>query len=181
MARVRPLSELPKVMGNMATAAKLMPKDVVPVLARNVGDEVRQQASPFHIKGRNGRPVQLTVKIRKAGSQQKPAAIVGGEPIGFWRIVEGGSQPHLITTLGLRTSRRGRVSRRSVLTRFAGGEAIGGKPLRIPGIGFRQFAMHPGHGPLGQPWRKSMAKADSIVARSLKEHATRDMTKAWLK
>lgn len=184
MARTRPLSDLPKVIGDLREAAAGMPSSVVPVIAKNVTAEVSKQAKPFGLRGRNGQrvPLQATFKIGGQGYASvngKAVAVVSGKPIGFWHIVEGGSQPHLITTLGLRTGRRGRLVNRRVMNTYAEGGAIRGKPLHIPGIGFRQFAVHPGHAPIGKPWAKSMSNANDIVSRSLSEHAKTDFMKAW--
>lgn len=180
MARVRPLSDLPKVIGDLREAAAGMPPSVVPKLADGVRDETAKQGGRYHVKGRGGRPVRLTAKVERGRDQNSRS--VAGNPPGFWRIIEEGSNAHLITGESTRTTRSGRTTRigqRSRLRQFEAGDAIRGKPLRIPGIGFRQYAVHPGHGSVGRPWKQAMSNSDRVVSDVLKREATGDFMKAW--
>lgn len=185
MAKVRPLSDLPKVASHMADVAKRMPDGVVPVLASNVRQEVEWQGHGYYIRGRRGQRVDLTavVSIDRYAQPGTAARVVSGSPIGAWHIVEGGTKSHLITGAAYRTTRSGNVRRIGTRSReraFLAGDAITGRPLRLPGIGFRQYALHPGARPVGRPWAKAMSRSDVLVARSLHEHAEHHFLKGWL-
>lgn len=182
--KVRDLSELPDVLGQMSKASRKLPDRMIDPLAKGVRDEVEWQGHGYYIRGRRGQRLRLTAKVKIASESgmNSAARVVGGSPIGAWHIVEGGSQPHLITGTKTRTTRRGnvrRVTARARLREFESGDSITGKPLRIPGIGFRQYAMHPGHGPIGAPWKKAMQRSDDIVADTLSDYATKTLLKAW--
>ena len=182
--KVRDLSELPDVIGQISSASRKLPDGSIVPLANNVRSEVEWQGHGYYIRSRNGKRLPLTarVKIATENGPNKAARIVGGSPIGAWHIVEGGSSAHLITGTKERLTRRGnvrRVTARARLAEFASGDSITGRPLHIPGIGFRQYAMHPGHGPIGAPWKKAMGRSGEIVADTLSEYATKALLKAW--
>lgn len=186
MARVRPLADLPKAIANMALSSGQLPQSVVKPLAENVRAAVEQQSRRYYIKGRNGKRVNLTAKVRngKGTTRNRAERVVYGSPAGATSIVNAGSSPHLITGTKLRTTRKGktvRVGAAARLRQFGEGESIDGKPLRIPGIGFRQYAQHPGHRAIGQPWKKAMIRSDEIVFRTLESHARQALTQGWRK
>jgi hypothetical protein len=171
---VRDLSELPGVIGNMAKTSRELPKKVIIPLASGVRNEVASQGRRYHVKGRNGAPVRLDAKVDKRGTGGASASVAGTPP-GFWRIIEEGSSPHLITA---RQNGR-RATTRARLRQFEGGDAIRGKPLKIPGIGYRQYAVHPGHGSVGRPWRKSMDRSQKITLEVLRDYSAKQLIKAF--
>jgi hypothetical protein len=169
-----PWSAIPQVVGQLARAAGDAEKAVVPVITSDLRDEVEQQGSKFHIKGRGGRAVQLGAKSDVKGNTGR----VKGNPPGFWRIVTDGSKPHIISG-GTRTGKR--RSQSTVVRRFADVDVAFGDtaPLKLGSIGFRQWAHHPGHSGFGDPWRKALNQTDDIVTKAHQKVTTKLMVDAW--
>jgi hypothetical protein len=179
---VRPLSDLPRVVGNMAKAAGETEKLAVPPITRAVQAVTAAQGARFAIKGRSGAKVRLSASAGIKTFGGKPVGLVQGRPAGFWRIVEEGSSPHLIVGRNGSRRRGGRgLSRRSAFRRFTANvdEFNESSPIRLGSIGWRQYAAHPGHGPIGRPWATAMRASDQIVRTQLTSVATKQFKQAW--
>lgn len=179
---MRSLADLPGVAANMARAAADLPDSIVVPLSRAVAADVKGQGGRYHVKGRSGRPVQLDAKVsrdRFAGANEA-SRVVAGTPPGFWRIIEEGSSPHLIAGRYRSTGRR--RGARAATNQFLRGDSFAGSsPINIPGIGWRQNAVHPGHGSVGRPWRRAMDKADNTTRDVTRDVSERALTKAFFK
>jgi len=167
-------------MFGMAEAAQDSRTFVVRSMTEGVERIVDANGARYHIKARGSRqPIRLegrsdTAVFRTKAGGNTAVGAVRGIPAGFWSIVEYGSYRHLITS----TKGKGgaqRVTKAGNATRFltirkttkiaSGGKGSLGVlgPLLIPGIGYRQFAMHPGHGPIGKPWATAMLEAEPVA------------------
>lgn len=178
---MRPLSELPVAIGNMASAAGHVEQRVVPKATLAIRTRASVEGGRYRIKGRSGRPVRLSASSNTQMFGGKPVGQVRGVPPGFWRIVTDGSAPHLITGR-YRRGGTGRVGVSSALRRFAGADAMNtASPIRLGSIGWRQYAVHPGHGSLGDPWGRAMRAAPELYRSTLDEVATTDLVRAWKK
>lgn len=185
MARVRPLSQLDDVIGQLGTAAGRAAGDVVLPMTFAVRDEVRRTGRRFALRGSNGDRVVLSAGSRVQGNGQRRVGFVRGNPPGFWRIVEEGSTRHLIAGRYRRQSGIGpRIKQGSVTSRrrsfLRDLELSGNSPIRLGGgIGYRQWAIHPGHRSIGRPWRQAMDRAPAIAAQKHYEITTRQLVKVW--
>jgi hypothetical protein len=178
---VRPLSEFPAVVSQMGTAAAGLPVELIVPLANNIKREVERQGGRYYVRGRSGAKVRLGAKVQQAriGKAVTASRSVSGEPAGFWRIIEDGSSPHLIAGRRKGGRNRGARAARSQFARNA--DSFSGSPINIPGVGWRQYAVHPGHGSVGRPWRKAMNQADQIVRWTLVDQSSKALLKAWNK
>ncbi len=180
MARVLPLSQLPVVYGRMVAAAADIPDVAIRPIAKAVDREVDKQGGKYHVKGRKGGRVPLSGRIErgKLDGRYTESVSVAGNPPGFWRIIEEGSSSHLIA--GRYRDNGRRRGARAATNQFLRGDSFAGSsPINIPGIGWRQNAVHPGHGSVGRPWRKSMDATERIVADVTKDEALKTFLKAW--
>jgi hypothetical protein len=175
---VRPLSDLPRVMSAMGKAAADTDRASVPPMTSAVRLIVDRNGSRHHIKGKGGAAVRLGAK----SSVRTNVGIVKGEPAGFWRIVEEGSSAHIIAgryrrSTGRRTSNR----RRTVEAIFNNVDRSFGasSPIKLGGLGYKQYAFHPGHGSQGRPWRNSMNQSEPVAQKAMADTSTKLFAKAW--
>jgi hypothetical protein len=93
----RPLSDFPKVLASMGSAASRLDVETVAPMTLAVASAVRLRGGRYGIKGRNGAKVRLGARsnVRGFGDRVK-VGNVKGDPAGFWRIVTDGSGKHLI-------------------------------------------------------------------------------------
>jgi hypothetical protein len=174
---VRPLSDLPRVMSGMGKAAVNTKSETVKPITAAVRTIVDRNGSRHHIKGKAGGPVRLGAK----SNVRNDVGFVEGAPAGFWRIVEEGSSAHIIASRYRRGGGRRSNRRRSVEAIFGNVDRNfgGSAPIKLGGIGYRQYAFHPGHGSQGRPWRNSMRQAEPVAQRTMATTATKLFTKAW--
>jgi hypothetical protein len=167
-------------MFGMAEAAQDSRTFVVRSMTTAVQGVVTANGARYHIKARGTRqPIRLEARsdvklFRTRNGSNTPTGAVRGIPAGFWSIVEYGSYRHLITSTKGRGGKE-RVTSRGRTVRFltvrkttkiaAGGKGSLGVlgPLLIPGIGYRQWVMHPGHSPIGKPWATAMLESEPVA------------------
>jgi len=219
----RPLEDLVFVIGAMHRDLKALPPHMVKALGYVVRDIVAREGASYHVKGRDGKHHKLEAQVQinkkplrdSAGNYKLSARgnrLVGdisyrsvsvvGVPQGFWRIIEDGSQRHLITP----GASRGGMRQKSVFGAFlrsaglkidrATGEAVdagpgfqikafkpGGRPLKLTGKGgggrYAAWVLHPGHQSIGKPWRKAMTKSYPAVQKYHADYATQVLLDAW--
>jgi hypothetical protein len=182
MLSVRSLDELPAVIANMRATAGKLPESSITKIADGVRDEVARQGGRYYVRGRGGAKVRLGARVQRSrvGKAYTASRSVSGEPAGFWRIINDGSGAHLIA--GRYRSNGRRRSARAASSQFGrNADSFNGSPINIPGIGWRQYAVHPGHGSVGQPWRKAMAQSDRIVGKTLETESAKALIRAWNK
>jgi hypothetical protein len=135
---------------------------------------VDDEGGRFRIRGRTGQkfPLEARGNVKTYASREGVPLVRGavrGIPEGFWAIVQQGSFRHIITSRkgrgGVqRQLRSGRQAARflsvgATTKRIQRGQSLGRlQPVRTP-YGPRQFVNHPGHGPIGDPWGKSMERS----------------------
>jgi hypothetical protein len=147
-----------------------------------VRDEVKRAGSRYSIKGRNGQPVRLGASFDIKTFSGRAVGSVQGSPPGFWSIVEEGSGKHLIAGRYQRGTRQRSGSARGRRQAFLRGDEFGRySPLRIPGIGYRQYVIHPGHRSIGRPWRRAMDRAPEVASRAMFTETGRRLGTAWTK
>jgi hypothetical protein len=176
----RPLSDLPKVLASMGSAASRLDVETVAPMTLAVANAVRVSGARHHIKGRGGAPVRLGAKSNVRGVNGRPkVGRVSGDPAGFWRIVTDGSRKHLIVSRSKRDGRRQTVA--GARRRFLNVDSSMGNtaPLHISGIGFRQYAVHPGHRGFANPWGEAMIASSRLIGPVLAKTATASLVKAW--
>ncbi len=157
-----------------------LPPQVVREIAYQIKLVADQEGGKYKIRGYNGKKVSLGAEVQRSrqflgssstGRRQLGRAtgsqMVRAYPVGFWSIVERGSGRHLITG---RTRKNGRrLTAKGAMSGFLKASASGNKfavanPIRLkPGSkgsgGWAQWADHPGHRPLGAPWKRTVARA----------------------
>jgi hypothetical protein len=183
----RPLSDLPRAVAAMGKAAAEVKYETVGPMTAAVTNIVRVNGRRHYIRGRGGAKVELGVRsnVRGFGRSRVEVGKVEGVPAGFWRIVEEGSSRHIIAgrykrSAGIGPRQKSSNTRRSVFRILDSDSTFGrSSPINVPGIGYRQFVDHPGHGSQGRPWAKSMRQAEPVAQRELEKAATKTFTKAW--
>ena len=177
MPKQKSIGMLPSELARLADASVRANFEATKKATVRLGVIVNTAGSAHRIKSRGGKPVTLSAKTDVRGFTQAAGKVVvrgavRGIPEGFWRIVEDGSAPHLMTARGNRITRSGRVvsgryTKTQTLRKFGEGHAFSDlKPLsnRATGGNFiSQWVMHPGHGPQGKPWEQAMARATTGV------------------
>jgi len=135
---------------------------------------VDDEGGRFRIRGRTGQkfPLEGRGNVKTYASREGVPLVRGavrGIPEGFWAIVQEGSFKHVITSRKNRqgqgrTTRSGRQVDRfmtfgQVTRSIQKGKSLNKlRPVRTP-YGPRQYVIHPGHGPIGDPWGKSMERS----------------------
>ena len=219
----RPFSDLVLVAARLHQETRELPPHEVVNLGYVVRNIVAAQGARYHVKGRGGEKFKLEAQLQRnrkvlrdpsgammfttrgrtqLGALSGSSVSVAGTPRGFWRIIEDGSQPHLITP----RASRGGMRQKSVFGAFlrsaglkidrATGEAVeagpgfqikafrpGGRPLKLTGKGgggrYAAWVLHPGHKSIGKPWQKSMHLARPAVDRFHKDYVNSVLLAAW--
>jgi hypothetical protein len=176
----RPLSDFPKVLASMGSAASRLDVETVAPMTLAVASAVRLRGGRYGIKGRSGAKVRLGARsnVRGFGDRVK-VGNVKGDPAGFWRIVTDGSGKHLI--VGRHKRGGGRQTVAGARRRFANVDNTLGNtnPIKLGAIGYRQYAVHPGHRGFGNPWGEAMSDSNRLVGPILAKTATSSFAKAW--
>lgn len=190
----RPIEDIPFVMANMAKTAKVLPDSMIRPMAEAVRVEVARQGGRYKLRGASGGRVPLgafTEAAKGSRGRSKRSRWVVGSPAGFWRIVEEGSKKHLITGRHRKNGRR--FTARGATSAFLRSAERGndtfnmGTPVNWQGgkkgdrAGWAQFVMHPGHGPIGRPWRRSAIAAPKIAGNVHNAYARNEMTQAFFR
>jgi hypothetical protein len=159
----------------------------IKIVCDDIAAVVDANGSKFRLRGARGNKVALEGKsdvkafFTQGDRSFKVVGAVRGLPEGFWHIVEYGSGRHLIYSRrgkggAVRTSQSGKV-RKEFLTpsqvkrRFNTNRALNELAPIAPSsrAWAAQYAIHPGHGPIGKPWAMSMMQSEPLVARDLRE------------
>jgi hypothetical protein len=157
-----------------------------------------RNGSRFRLRGSKGNRVPLEAKgdVKSFVSQRNTGnalVVVGqikGIPQGFWNLVEFGRQRRYLSYSKFakdgqqRVSRSGRVrkdylTKKQVQRRFNKNESLRDlKPIRTP-YGPRQYAMPGPHGPIGNPWARSMEESGRLIETNLTTYQTVALMKIW--
>ena len=196
----RPIEDMPKVFRHMREAHEGLPRTLIRPLAEAVRDEVADQGRRYKLRGTGGKKVALGAKTKAAMNSRGISDVsrfVDGVPAGFWRIVEDGSERHLIA--GRYRRGGGRYTVRGAASDFgfnwgkgtltSGADLMNrGSPVNVYGYskgqsndGWAQYVDHPGHRPLGKPWRRAMNNSQKIMDRMTTQYATREFTRAFFR
>jgi hypothetical protein len=163
----------------MGSAASRLDVETVAPMTLAVANAVRTSGARYHIKGRGG-PVRLGAKSNVRGrSDRSKVGRVSGDPAGFWRIVSDGSKKHLI--VGRNKRGGGRQSVAGARRLFANADKTLGNtnPIKLGGIGHKQYAVHPGHRGFGNPWGEAMIASSRLIGPVLAKTASDSLRKAW--
>jgi hypothetical protein len=164
----------------MGKAASRLDVETVPPMTLAVANAVRIRGRRYHIKGRGGAPVRLgaSSNVRGFGDRVKVGK-VSGDPAGFWRIVTDGSGKHLI--VGRHKRGGGKQTTAGARRRFLNVDKSMGNtnPIKLGGIGYKQYAVHPGHRGFGNPWQEAMSDSNRLVGPVLSKNASSSFAKAW--
>lgn len=172
----RPWVELAGVVGEVNQRVRAAEGPAVAARARATRAIIVNEGNPYRITSHpSGRKVVLGSRVEMTPVGQDAIAVGPiGQLRGAWSIVERGSSPHAILPRGMsrkirraqtRASSGKRLQRRqasllaSIVTGDRAGLFAGVKPLGLTRIGPRYGAWHPGHAPIGSPWRKAMERA----------------------
>jgi len=189
----RPITDMPVVIRHLREATTGIPEATVPMAAEAIKFAVKLQGAPYRLRGQKGGRFALGATTEKAstGRAGEKSRWVKGVPAGFWHIVEEGSNKHLIA---------GR-HRKGSGNRFTAGGALGaftrgaergdsfnmGNPVNVLGHskgtneGWAQYVVHPGHGPIGRPWKRAEALAPAIQKEVVDNYARTQLTRAFLR
>lgn len=156
---------------------------------------LNQNGGRHRLRGSRGNRVPLEGKgdVKAFTTQKNGLVVVGkvrGIPEGFWNLVEFGRQRKYLVyskkskTGQLRTSRSGKV-RQDFLTKkqvqrvFNRSQSLNMlKPILTP-YGPRQYAMPGPHGPLGNPWARSMRELGELMETDLTTYQTVGLMRVW--
>ena len=192
--RGRPITDIPIVMRHLREATAQIPEATIPPIADAVTAVVKLEGSRYKLRGHKGGRFPLGAGQQKAstGRTGEKSRWVKGTPRGFWHIVEEGSNKHLIA---------GR-HRKGSGNRFTAGGALGaftrqaergddsfnmGNPVNVLGHskgtneGWAQYVVHPGHGPIGRPWKRSEALAPVIQMEITENYANTQLMRAFFR
>ena len=194
MGAARPVTDIPFVMANLSRTTAELPDSMIRPLAEAARQEYDRQGSRYRLRGATGGRVPLGARTEAAkGSQgrSKRSRWVVGAPAGFWRIVEEGSKGHLIAGRYRKSGRR--FTARGATNAFLRNAERGndsfnmGSPINVLGgkkgdrAGWAQYARHPGHGPIGRPWRRATIKAPKIVGEVQEAYARNELVRAFFR
>jgi hypothetical protein len=155
---------------------------------------VDDEGGRFRIRGRYGQKFPLEGKgnVKTFASKDGVPLVRGavrGIPEGFWVIVQEGSYRHVITSRKNRqgqgrTTRKGRQVDRfmtfgQVTRSIQKGASLNKlRPVRTP-YGPRQYVIHPGHGQIGNPWRKSMDRSADRLPQVLEAETVKRLAEKF--
>lgn len=186
----RPIEDFPKMFRHLRQASEELPRQLVVPLANAMRDQLLIEGSKYRIRGHQGKKFPLVANVQvptnSRGASQISRFVVGTPP-GFWRIVNDGSKKHLIA--GRYRSGGGRQTAKGAFRRFVSNadEFGGSSPVNVLGHskgsseGWAQYVVHPGHGPLGHPWRTAMNRGETIMWRMQNEYATAQTRQAFFR
>lgn len=166
---------------------QIVTAEMVTILNRNGGR--------YRLRGSRGNRVPLEGKadVKAFTTRNDGLVMVGmvrGIPEGFWNIVEyGRGRRYLVYSRygkggKQRTSKKGKtmqnyLTTKQVQRRFnQQGTLADLKPIRTP-YGPRQYAMPGPHGPIGNPWRRSMDESAQLLETELTTQQTMALVKTW--
>ena len=185
MSKTRPLSAASPTFRAMADDTAKRTARMVKVVCDDINGVVNDEGNRFRLRGAKGNKVPLEgrsdVKAFSAASSQLVVrGVVRGVPEGFWQIVEYGRGGDYVVFArtnrqgGTGQTRSGKMKRQfltgsQVRRRLEKGRSLGDlKPIRTP-YGPRQFARPGRHGPIGQPWQRSMLRSQPLVIRDVSQ------------
>lgn len=189
----RPLSALPGVLADMAEAADK-------AKFRAAQDATKVVLEAVNAAGSRHRRIHVTLKgVSDVKTFNTSGGIIGGRttgtvargrvrgvPLAFWTWVEVGTKPHIIVGKTLRSGKRSsRKSRQKKAIKAKASKAFGGSggrianPLKIPGIGYREYAYHKGAHSTGHPWVEAMAVSQQLVPAAVAKSSTLEFVKVW--
>lgn len=157
-----------------------------------------RNGSRFRLRGSKGNRVPLEAKgdvkafvaQRAAGNAFVVVGQVKGIPEGFWHLVEYGRQRRYLLYSRFAKSGQQRVSKsgkvrkdyltkKQVQRRFNQNKNLADlKPIRTP-YGPRQYALPGPHGPIGNPWARSMEESGRLIETNLTTYQTVALMKIW--
>lgn len=192
--RGRPITDMPKVVAQMRRAADTIPEEIVPRVSEAIKFEVMLQGRPYKLRGHTGAkfPLGATTEKASTGRPGEKSRWVKGIPSGFWRIVEDGTNRHLIAGRHRKGSGN-RFTANGALGAFTRGAERGadsfnmGTPVNYLGNsrgsneGWAQFVDHPGHGPIGHPWARAVARSDKIVEEVHEQYSRATLARAFFR
>lgn len=198
-AKGRPLSDFPKMFRHLVDASEGLPAVLVRPVAEAIRDETARQGRRYKLRGHKGGKFPLEAKTERprgqAGAASKRSMFVVGVPPGFWRIVEEGSNRHLIAGRYRRSSGN-RFTAKGAHGAFVRGamrgddDAFGrmGTPVNVLGHakgtsneGWAQYVDHPGHGPIGRPWRRAMLASQNILDDYTEAYSSHEFARAFFR
>lgn len=196
--RGRPIEDMPRMFRNLQEAAEGLPVRLVYPLSIAIRDQLQLEGAKYRLRGASGKKVALTAHTKAAkyeGRSSKRTRFIDGTPKGFWRIVNDGSAKHLIAGRYRRSG--GRLTVRGAARQFgfnwssgqetSGGSMGIGSPINTYGgqkgdrDGWAQYAIHPGHGPLGRPWRRAMDRSGPIMQKMQADYASDAFVRAFFR
>ncbi len=185
----RPLADLPGVHADMAEAAER-------AQARACADATKVVLAAVNASGSRHRRIHVQLKGKSdVKGFNTSGGIIGGATIGkvsrgrvqgvpraFWTWVEVGTRPHFIVGKqargGKRSSRKTRA-KKAAKAYATGSNGRIANPLKIPGIGYREYAFHKGAHSTGKPWAEAMAVSERLVPASVAKSANLEFARAW--
>lgn len=194
-AGVKPIDALGPTFTKMGDAAQRAVVSGTKAATDAVEMAVDVAGARFRLRGRDGNRYPLGAKsdVRGFKTQEGKGVVRGrvrGFPEGMWHIVTYGSGPHIIASNTFKVARykklrSGRLKletlgRKGKERRFFQGDSFGDvKPIWTP-YGYRQFVVHPGHGPIANPWDTAMKASRDPVARAMAQQQYRDLYKVFV-
>lgn len=127
----------------------------------------------------NGKPKKVSVSYKMLTGPGGARARISAQ--GPMQLIERDTAPHYEPRASQKSLLRYKVSKKtgavSVVRRAGRGRGRQGRPLLIPGVGFRTRALHPGT--RGKhPFSKGLAKARPVVGRTILTEVTKGLRAA---
>ena len=192
----RPIEDFPKMFVHLRQASEGLPRQLIVPLANAMRDQLLIEGGKYHIRGHTGEKFPLRAKVgipQNSRGNSQISRSVAGTPPGFWAIVNRGSRKHLIAGRyrknGNRFTAKGATSAfmKPVSMKTYGNFGRMASPVNVLGRskgskdGWAQYVVHPGHGPIGRPWRIALDRGEQIMWRMQEEYASAVFKQAFFR
>lgn len=191
----RPWEASGELFEQMADATLKVNRRFLQIVTAEMVTILNQNGGRYRLRGSRGNRVPLEGKADVKAFQTRDAGLkvvgkVKGIPEGFWNIVEYGRGGRYLVYSRYgkggkqRVSKKGKtmqnyLTTKQVQRRFnQQGTLADLKPILTP-YGPRQYAMPGPHGPIGNPWRRSMDASAALLETELTTQQTQALIKTW--
>lgn len=193
--RSRPWEASGELFDQMADETARVNRRFLQFVVGEMATITNRNGSRFRLRGSKGNRVPLEAKadVKAFTTRSDSLVLVGqvkGIPEGFWNLVEYGRQRRYLVYSRSpksgppRTTKSGKVrkdylTKNQVQRRFNSNQSLRElKPIRTP-YGPRQYAIPGPHGPIGNPWARSMEESGRLIETNLTTYQTVALMKIW--
>ncbi len=181
----KPLDALPGALRALGRGIEGSAVYATRATAEHYESVLEDEGNRHYITSPRGQKVPLDrvdVRQERGGVVPEFAVRPVARALGLWVIVEQGSKPHAILPKGMSRKVKRLTGALNAGRRLTRGQAnlaaslvtgvglfAGVKPLGVTNVGPRYVVQHPGHEPLGTPWKDGVQRADRDSERVFDE------------